>query len=344
MEFHQLGQIVKYSRDHPRMMILAAILLVLGLLAPVTTGKYVIDGVLDFFLIYLALAIAYDLLGGFAGYVNLGIIVFFGVGAYVFAILFYVDHVNSFVSLIVSALISGGLGFLVSFPMFRLKGFYFAVATLSLVPLGQYVVQAPSLDKWTNGVGGINGIPGNYIQSYYALFLFAILALAIAIVISKSSFGLALTSIREDEEIAESSGINTRRVKRIAMMISAVLAGITGCLFAWSQGTVLPDEVFSLYLAFIPVTFALFGGTGTILGPIIGTGAYSLLDYIIRSGPIQNSSFSFLGLYEQAIVGIFLIIVGLFATDGLLGLFKRTYRRRKRVSVSEGIKVPDKPV
>jgi branched-chain amino acid transport system permease protein len=325
---------VKYSRDHPRTVIFAGILLVLGFFAPITTGKYVIDGVLDFFLIYLALALAYDLLGGFAGYVNLGITVFFGVGAYVFAILFYVEHTNSLVSLIISALVSGGLGFLVSFPMFRLKGFYFAVATLSLVPLGQYVVQAPSLDKWTNGVGGINGIPGNYIQSYYALFLFAILTLAITIVISQSSFGLALTSIREDEEIAESSGINTRRVKRLALIISAILAGITGCLFAWSQGTVLPDEVFSLYLAFIPVTFALFGGTGTILGPIIGTGAYSLLDYLIRSGPIQNSSFSFLSLYEQAIVGIFLIIVGLFAPDGLLGLFKRMYQRR-------GNKIPD---
>ena len=81
MEFLQLGRIVKYSRDHPRTAILAGIFLVLGFLAPITTGKYMIDGVLDFFLIYLALAIAYDLLGGFAGYVNLGITVFFGVGA-----------------------------------------------------------------------------------------------------------------------------------------------------------------------------------------------------------------------------------------------------------------------
>jgi len=201
------------------------------------------------------------------------------------------------------------------------------VATLSLVPLGQYVVQSPSLNKWTNGVGGINGIPGNFGQAYYSIFCLAILTLAVAVLISKSNFGLALKSIREDEEIAESSGINTRRIKRYAMVISASLAGLTGCMFAWSQGTVLPDEVFSLYLAFIPVTFALFGGTGTILGPIIGTGAYSLLDYIIRSGPIQSSSLSFLSLYEQAIVGIFLIVVGLFAPDGILGLFGRMYRR-----------------
>ena len=343
MEFPQLGLVVKYSRDHRRIVILAGILLVLGFLAPIITGKYVIDGVLDFFLIYLALAIAYDLLGGFAGYVNLGITVFFGIGAYVFAILFYVEHTNSIVSLIVSALISGGLGFLVSFPMFRLKGFYFAVATLSLVPLGQYVVQAPSLNKWTNGVGGINGIPGTISSRTMLFFSLRYWQLQLRSSYPGPTSAYALTSIREDEEIAESSGINTRRVKRSALIISAVLAGITGCLFAWSQGTVLPDEVFSLYLAFIPVTFALFGGTGTILGPIIGTGAYSILDYLIRSGPIQNSSFSFLSLYEQAIVGIFLIIVGLFAPDGLLGLSRRTYQRR-RLSVPKKITVPDTPV
>jgi len=324
----ELGHIVKFVRVHPIVFAVIGILLLLGLVAPVAGGKYLIDGVLDFFLIYLTLALAYDILGGFAGYVNLGIVVFFGTGAYVFAILFYVEHTNSIISLVISALVSGLFGFLVSFPMFRLRGFYFAVATLSLVPLGQYIVQAPSLDKWTNGVGGINGIPGDYVLGYYAIFFFALVTLAVTWLISRSSFGLALTTVREDEEIAESSGIDTRRVKRIAMVISAILAGITGCLFAWSQGTVLPDVVFSLYFAFIPVTFALFGGTGTILGPIIGTGVYSLLDYFLRSGPIQNSSFAFLSLYEQAIVGVFLIIVGLFAPDGILGLYKRTLGRR----------------
>ena len=303
-------------------------MLLIGILAPVAAGKYLIDGVLDYFLIYVALAESYDILGGFTGYVDLGIILFFGAGAYSFGILYYVENSGFLEAVLVSALFSGLLGYLVSFPMFRLRGFYFAVATLSLVPLGQYIVLAPALGKWTNGVGGINGIPANYVEAYYGILGFAVITILAAFFISRSSFGLALTSIREDEEVAESSGIDTRSMKRIAMIISATLAGITGCLFAWSQGTIVPTFVFSLYLAFIPVTFALFGGTGTVIGPILGTGVYSLIDYVLRSGP-QGSFLSSLSLYEQAIIGIFLIVVGLFAPDGILGLAKR-WRTRTR--------------
>ena len=300
---------------------------ILGLIAPLGASKYVIDGVLDFFLIYVALAESYDVLGGLMGYVDLGITVFFGAGAYAFGILFYVERWAAPEAFIISILVSALLGFLVSFPMFRLKGFYFAVATLSLVPLGEYIVLAPSIQKWTKGVGGINGVPANYLEAYYSIFAFAIFTSVFVFALSRSKFGLALTSIREDEEIAESSGINTRLVKIVAMTVAATLAGVTGCLYAWSQGTILPDVVFSLYQAFIPVTFALFGGTGTIVGPIIGTGAYSLLDYILRSGTVQQSPYAYLELYEQAIVGLFLIIVGLFAPDGILGLARRSYSK-----------------
>jgi branched-chain amino acid transport system permease protein len=319
----KLAPIKDLLRRHRVLVLIGGVLVIVGILAPFVAGKYIIDGVMDYFLIYLALAESYDILGGFTGYVDLGIIVFFGAGAYAFGILYYVEHSNFLLALFVSALFSGLLGYLVSFPMFRLRGFYFAVATLSLVPLGQYIVLAPALGRWTNGVGGINGIPADYIPAYYSLLAFAMITILVAFFISKSSLGLALTSIRDDEEVAESSGIDTHRLKRVAMVISATLAGLTGCLFAWSQGSLVPTFVFSLYLAFIPVTFALFGGTGTILGPIFGTGVYSLIDYVLRSGPIQSSSLSFLSLYEQAIIGIFLIVVGLFAPDGILGLAKR---------------------
>jgi branched-chain amino acid transport system permease protein len=316
-----------FFQKHRLLVVGLGLFAVLGGLAPFETGKYVIDGVLDYFLIYVALAESYDIMGGLMGYVDLGITVFFGAGAYAFAILYYVLHYFSIEAFILATLFSAALGLLVSFPMFRLKGFYFAVATLALVPLGQYIVLAPSLYRWTNGVGGINGIPSNYLESYYAMLAFSLFTIILVFVISRSKFGLALASIREDEEIAESSGINTRRVRRMAMVVSASIAGLTGCFFAWSQGTILPDTVFSLYLAFIPVTFALFGGTGTIIGPIIGTGIYSSLDYVLKSTLVQGSSLSWLSLYEQAIVGIFLIIVGLFAPDGIFGLAGRLYHR-----------------
>jgi branched-chain amino acid transport system permease protein len=298
-----------------------------GSLAPLGAGKYAIDSVFDLFLLYVIIAESYDILGGMMGYVNLGITVFFGVGAYTYAILFDVIHWNQAGGLFVAALFSAFLGLLVSYPMFRLRGFYFAVATLALVPLGYYIVESPNLQRWTNGVGGINFVPVGYTEAYYAILAFAVLSILIAYAISRSRLGLALSSIREDEEIAEASGINTRRMKRIAMVISATMVGFAGALFGWSQGTVLPDSVFSLSFAFIPVTFAMFGGTGTIFGPIAGSAVYIILDATLHSTFITaNTSVQWLSYYEAAIEGIFLLIVGLFAPDGIIGLARRLYR------------------
>jgi branched-chain amino acid transport system permease protein len=306
------------------MLVIASILVILGSFAPLYLQKYDIDSILDTFLIYLALAESYDIMGGLMGYVDLGITVFYAAGAYLFAIPFYNMHWNVVEAFVVSVLVTAFLGFLVSFPMFRLKGFYFAVATLALVPLGSYIVTDPTIFNLTGGVGGVNGVvPVSYFTAYYAIFAFALFTVFLIYLISRSRLGLALTSIREDEQIAESSGINTGITKKIAMTISATLCGVTGCLFAWSQGSVVPSSIFSFNTAFIPVTFALFGGTGTIIGPVIGTGVYSTIDYFVRSTFVQSSSAAWISGYESAIIGIFLIIVGLFAPGGIVQVLRR---------------------
>lgn len=295
----------------------------IALAAPFFVGRYEVDSILDFFLIYVALSESYDIMGGLMGYVDLGITIFYAAGAYIFAIQFYIMHWTAWEAFALATVLTAALGFVVSFPMFRLRGFYFAVATLALVPLGSYIVTYPPFFNLTGGVGGVNGVVNvSYEDAYYSLLAFAIFTVFLVYVISKSKFGLALTSIREDEQIAESSGINTRLVKKIAMTTSASLCGFTGCLFAWTQGSVVPSNIFSFFYAFIPVTFALFGGTGTIVGPVIGSGVYSLIDYILNSNTVQNSSFSWTLSYESAIIGIFLIIVGLFAPGGLMQLRK----------------------
>jgi branched-chain amino acid transport system permease protein len=301
----------------------AIVLVAIASLLPDFLGKYEIDSFLDYFLIYAILAESYDILGGFMGYVDLGITLFYASGAYCFAILFYLRHWSVPEAALVSTAFSALLGLAVSFPMFRLRGFYFAVATLALVPLGSYIVTNPSYSIYTGGVGGINGIVTvSYQDAYYSILGFAVFVVALVYSISKTKFGLALTSIREDEQIAESSGIDTRLVKRIAMTLAASLCGFAGCLFAWSQGSVVPSDVFSFKTAFIPVTFALFGGTGTIFGPVIGSAVYSTIDYILRSTFIQASSLAWTIGYENAIIGIFLIIVGLFAPGGIMQLRK----------------------
>jgi ABC-type branched-subunit amino acid transport system permease subunit len=318
----ELSSLLVHFRKRKFYLSTAIAIVALGLAAPFVSNQYIIDGVLDYFLLYVILAESYDILGGFMGYVDLGITVFFGLGAYLFAIPHYVLHWNLASAFALSTFLTASIGLLVSFPMFRLKGFYFAVATLALVPLAYQIITNPSLDTWTNGIAGIGGVTGNYMISYYAILIFALFVVILVLLISRSNFGLALTSIREDEQIAESSGINTWLVKRIAMVVSATLCGFAGCLFAWSQGSVVATNIFSFTLAFIPVTFALFGGTGTIVGPILGSGVYSLIDYVIRSPQVATSALGWTSNYENAIIGGFLIIVGVFAPGGLMSLRK----------------------
>jgi branched-chain amino acid transport system permease protein len=318
-----ISLVFKQIRQKRKLAIVAIAAIAIFAGAPSFTGKYEIDSVLDTFLIYVILAESYDILGGLMGYVALGITVFYASGAYLFAIPFYLMHWNVIEAFVVSTIITSLIGFLVSFPMFRLRGFYFAVATLALLPLGSYIVTDPSIFNLTGGVGGVNGVVSvSYQAAYYTILAFAIFTVALVYTISKTNLGLALTSIREDEQIAESSGINTWLIKKIAMTISASLCGFTGCLFAWSQGSVVPSSIFSFNTAFIPVTFALFGGTGTIVGPILGSGVYSIIDYTVRSTFIQSSSVFWISGYESAIIGIFLIIVGLFAPGGIMQLRK----------------------
>ncbi len=317
------SKVISLARRKWRLSVAALATIVIGIAAPFITGKYEVGAVLDYFLIYVALSESYDIMGGFMGYVDLCITLFYASGAYLFAIPYYMMHWSVAEAFVFATIVTAFLGLLVSFPMFRLRGFYFAVATLALVPLGSYIVTYHPFFNLTGGVGGVNGVVTiSYQYAYYAIFGYAIFIVALVYFISKSRFGLALTSIREDEQIAESSGINTRLVKKTAMTISASLCGFTGCLFAWTQGSVVPSNIFSLYTAFIPVTFALFGGTGTVVGPILGSGAYSTIDYFLRSPFVQTSSIAWLSRYEQAVIGIFLIVVGLFAPGGIMQLQK----------------------
>lgn len=310
-------------RRKTKLILIAIVVIAIASQLPLFIGKYEIDSVLDYFLIYAILAESYDIMGGLMGYVDLGITLFYAAGAYVFAISFYLMHWSALDAFGAAVIFSALLGFAVSFPMFRLRGFYFAVATLALVPLGSFIVTNPSFTSLTGGVGGINGIViVSYQDAYYTILAFAVFVVALVYVISKTRFGLALTSIREDEQIAESSGIRTGLVKKIAMILSASICGFAGCLFAWSQGSIVPSSIFSFTTAFIPVTFALFGGTGTIFGPVVGSAVYSTIDYVLRSTFVQSSSAAWTLEYENAIIGIFLIIVGLFAPGGIMQLRK----------------------
>jgi branched-chain amino acid transport system permease protein len=281
----------------------------IGAIIPGFLNTYVVGSVLFLFLVYSVLALSYDVLGGFTGYMNLGHVVFFGIGAYVAAIVFKTLAMPLALGIVLAPIIAAGFAFLVSFPIFRLKGFYFAVAGLALVELASLLVASSNAKPLTNGFDGISFIQSNVLLPYYAalgLIVFSVLA---SLAISKSKFGIALRSIKEDEQVAGSVGINVPRMKRRALIISALIGGL--------DGAISPQTAFGFAITFIPITLALLGGTGTTAGPIIGGVIYIYLqNYLLQD---LGTAVPGTVYFPNAITGVLLIAVGLFAPRGIVG-------------------------
>ena len=260
---------------------------------------------------------------------NLGHIVFFGIGAYVAAIIFKKLALPLVVGVIAAPLVVAGFALLFSFPLFRLKGFYFAVAGLAFVELSNLIVASMNAQPITNGFNGISFVQDDVVLPYDAALALVVLSILLSLGIADSKFGLALRSIREDEEVADSVGINVPRTKRLALIISGAIAGLDGAVYFWGRGAISPSAAFGFDLAFIPITLALMGGTGTILGPILGGAIYIYLQYYAIS--FLATFLPGMVYFPNATIGLILIIVGLFAPRGIVGslrvqrLFRRLY-------------------
>lgn len=316
---------IKLGSAYYVVVILAALLML-----PIFTSQYQLN-VVTFFYIYAILALSYDILGGHMGYMNLGHGVFYGLGAYAFAIVskyLLGLQLPLVVSIVVSFLASGFavacFGWLMSFPFFRLRGFYFAVATLGLISLLNLVVSSGQLEWITGGFTGIS-LPSlfssysNLMNSYYLALVIFLISAFVILKIERSKLGLALISIREDEDAAESSGIDTAYYKRLAIFLSALLAGYAGAAYMWFQTHTNPRFVFSLDIAFLPITMALLGGTGTLLGPIIGAAIFTLVyQMFLTSVPA----------FSKLIIGSVLLCIGLAAPRGIMGAARQLYRKR----------------
>ena len=272
---------------------------------------------------HIVLAESWDLVGGQMGYINLGHVSFFGIGGYTFGILLNqgLTLPLAFISAPVAAAI---FAFAMSFPFFRLKGAYFALATFGLV--GLLELMASNLRWLTGGVFGLYIAPGfRDVPSYYAALALAGGAVLTNLIIYRSGFGLALASIREDEAVAQSFGISLFRYKTLALMISASFAGMIGGIFVWQSNYADPPLMFGLEKALIPIVMAMLGGSGIVVGPLIGA--------VFLTG-IEEFLWTQMPYLHLAVYGVMLAIVGLFMPGGIARsgpvqrLFARIYRPR----------------
>lgn len=266
------------------------------------------------FFIFLTLAASYDIVGGYMGYMNLGHCCYFGMGGYGFTILANQGFSLGW-AMTGGVLITLVFAFLIAIPFFRLRGAYFALGNLGLIMLME--MAATNLKGLTGGDDGMTVMISLSAKTlYHTCLIITIGTLAMSTIIGKSRFGLALVSIREDEEVARSFGIRTFRTKLTAFLLAALPAALVGEFYAISLAYINPGALFGVEIGLMPVTMALLGGSGIIVGPVIG----AVVIYAI-----QEVLWTQLPYLHMAIYGGMLISIGLFMPGGLarIGAFQR---------------------
>lgn len=299
---------------------------------------------------FIVLATAWNILGGYCGYVNFGSAAFFALGAYsTVAIIKFERTIDKWfdgaladflhvivpppipVLVVVGGVISGLVGFGMGYLTLRLRGAFFAIATLAMA-----VVLQTLIVNW-DYVGGSRGayiippdsvpIIGNYIiYLFLIMFALATIALLIARTIENSQLGYGFATIRDDELAAEACGVPTLRLKLIATTISGALMGMAGAPFPYYIGYLEPSSAFGLAYAVNSIAMPMIGGTTTWIGPLVGA---LLLGIIQQIATVTISS-----AVNLLIVGLVLVAFVIIAPNGIVGLVENIWRKRSSASAS----------
>ena len=258
---------------------------------------------------FVALAQGWNLIGGFAGYASFGQVVFFGVGGYVTAVAISHWHLSFWVALLLSGVVAALFATLIGIPLLRLKGHYFAVATLGVAEgMREIVTNLPDL---TGGGAGItvptvgNNATTAYLgnDGFYLLFL-ALAALSVLVggLVARNKFGYALRAINQDEDAAAAMGINTTRMKVLAFALSGFITGLVGASYAFQQVTIFPQRLFDVDITVLMIIMVVIGGSGTVLGPLLGAVALQFLSEFLRQNFTDLHTFILGGIIVVAVI------------------------------------------
>lgn len=282
--------------------------------------------------IYTIVTIGLCLLMGYGGQVSLGQAAFFGLGAYGSAILTTKGGWSPWIAMLISALGTGAIAYLVGIPIFRLRGHYLAMGTLAFG-----IVTFIVMNEWKELTGGATGLPGiprlsvagmvlkSDLAYYYLVWLFALVALVVALNIINSRFGRALRAIRDSEQAAESLGVEVARYKLQVLVTSALYASVAGSLYAHYMIFVSPTA-FDFGVSVRLVLMAAVGGLASIWGAPFGTAAVTLLTLGLRELiPLLTRYGS--AEYQIIAYGILLVVIMIFMPDGLIVTSIRAWQR-----------------
>ena len=290
-------------------------------------------------LLAIGMAISLNIVMGYTGYVSFGHVVFYGLGGYVG--MYLIDTWAAPLPLAVLGVgaASALLAFLLGKAILRLRGAYFALATIGINEAMRTFV---ANFKPFGGPTGIElqfsvyktygGAAQALWMTYYGVVGIAIFAVLFSYYIKNSKFGLSLISIREDEDAAEVMGIFAPKAKTLAFVYSAFLPGMLGVLFFFKNGNVEPSDAFRLGLSIESLVMIVLGGQGTLLGPVIGSLGYQSLRGALLTSDIKIGAMA-LKDFQLVISGLLMLLIILFIPSGLVGWLRQRFAALRRVLV-----------
>ncbi len=277
-------------------------------------------------MMYATMSIGWNIIGGYAGQVSFGNAAFFGVGAYTTAVLLVNYNVNPWLGMLAGCVLSVGLAVVVGYPCFRLRGHYFAIATIAV---GEIMVLI--FTNW-DYVGAAVGIympileesftnfefHSSKIPYYYIILVMMLFAIAVCYVIEESRLGYYLRAIKDDPDGARSLGIDIQKYKMIAFSISAVLTSICGTFYGQYVLYIHPSSTMDLMMSIHLCIIALIGGIGKLFGPVVGAFVFI---------PLMELTRVYLGSEGQGIdmiiYSLLVIMIAIWRPQGLWALFSK---------------------
>ncbi len=270
-------------------------------------------------LIYATWSYSINLITGLTGYVSFGHVVFVGVGAYALGFLVTTFNVDPLVGVIAGAVVGAALAAGIGVVTLRLRGVYFAIATL-VTPLAAYHIIS-SQEAFGGGAGLFLNLGLRTLAQYYTLWILLAAEIAVTWWVTRGRIGSGIRALREDEDAAEAVGINAPRLKLQLYTVSGLFAGAAGGVLGWYLSGVFPMASFDLGLSLLMLAMIVVGGMGTLLGPMLGAILvyipYQLLLRILPQG-------------QAIVIGVVVIVVALFVPRGIVGTIRQYLPETRR--------------
>jgi branched-chain amino acid transport system permease protein len=298
---------------------------------PVLTQQAATREIIFTMLLSVVLASSLNIILGYTGYVSFGHVVFFGVGGYLGLYLMSVMGSSLWIAIIGGGVTSGILAFVLGRAILRLRGAYFALATIGVneamrafinnfKPFGGPIGLSLNFQVYQDYGGAAQALW----LTYYLLVSIALGSILLSYIVKSSKFGLGLVAIREDEDAAEVMGVITPNAKTWAYVLSAILPGMVGVLFFFKNGNIEPTDAFRLHFSIELLVMVMLGGFGTVLGPVIGAAGYQRL----RGFLLTNQLFKDIQL---SVAGVLLLLIILFIPSGAVGWLRHRFPAFRRV-------------